>query len=211
MAGAKIEKHIVGPVSTNCYFIINSDTDEAIIIDPGAEPKYLVERIEDSRLRPVAILLTHGHFDHAGAAEELKKKYGIKIYAFEGERETLKNPIFNLSGDMFSLPEEYSADEYLKDNEKTTLAGLTFTTLHTPGHTPGGCGFYFSEEKILFAGDSLFYGSVGRTDFPGGSMSQLVRSIKEKFFTLPEDTVVFTGHGEETTIGFEKDNNPFIN
>ncbi len=205
----QIQQYIVGPVQTNCYFLINEQTKEALIVDPGDAPAALSARIAAGQLLPKAILLTHGHFDHAGAAEELAEEYEIPVYAHEAERETLENPRYNQSGGMMGQPASYHADEYLKDGQQMTLAGMTFTVLHTPGHTPGGCCFYFPREGVLVAGDTLFAGSVGRTDFPGGSMTQLVTGIKEKLFALPDETQVLCGHGESTSIGDEKRWNPF--
>ena len=123
---------------------------------------------------------------------------------------TLENPGFNLSADFTGVAKSYSADIYLQDHEKVELAGFTIEVLFTPGHTPGGCCFYIAEEKILFAGDTLFCGSVGRTDFPGGSMSELVRGVQAQLFVLPEDTLVFPGHNDGTTIGDEKRYNPYL-
>lgn len=203
--------HILLPVcAMNCYLAINEETNESIIIDPGSSPDRIKAGIEKSGTTPVAILLTHGHFDHAGQAEEIAKTYGIKIYAHEAERETLENPSINLSADMIFRPASYHADVYLKDNQEVELAGLSFKCIFTPGHTPGGCCYYFEKEGIVFTGDSLFCQSIGRTDFPGGSLSKLVNSIKDKLLTLPEDTICYPGHEAATTIGYERVHNLFL-
>ncbi len=194
----------------NCYLAINDKTNESIIVDPGSSPVRIKAGVEKSGTTPVAIVLTHGHFDHAGAAEEIAKEYNIKIYAFEGEKETLENPSLNLSGDMLFQPTSYKADVYLKDGQEVDLAGLHFKCIATPGHTAGGCCYYFEEEGILFTGDTLFCCSVGRTDFPGGSTSQLIHSIEEKLMVLPEDTICYPGHESATTIGNERVNNMFL-
>ena len=206
----KVGKVLLPVAAENCYLAINDDAKEAIVIDPGSAAERIDAAIEKAQIKPVAILLTHGHFDHAGEAKTIAKEYGIKVYAHEAQREELNNPSINLTGGMFGNSECYHADVFLKDDEELELAGLKFKCLFTPGHTPGGCCYYFEEEGILFTGDTLFCGSVGRTDFPGGSMSQLVRSIKEKLLTLPEDTICYPGHESATTIGHERDYNMYL-
>ena len=209
MVSLKIQQYVVGSVSTNCYFAINDETKEVLIIDPGAAAKQLAEKVKEYELKPVAILLTHGHFDHASAAEELAELLDVQIYAQEAERETLETPGINLSG-WEGKVSTYHADVYVKDEQELCLAGFVIRALHTPGHTVGGCCYYFTEQSTLFSGDTLFEGSIGRTDFPKGSASQLVRSIKDKLMILPDETAVYTGHGEMTSIGMERVNNPFL-
>lgn len=211
----KINHYVVGQVQTNCYVVINQENKECFIIDPGASAKQLAEMIRKDGLTPVAVLLTHGHFDHAGGAEELAKEFNIKIYAHEAEKDTLENPQKNVSW-MVGVSETYSADTFLKDEEFVTLAGFEIKVLHTPGHTEGGCCYYVASEDVIFTGDTLFAQSVGRTDFPGGSMSQIVRSITEKLLTLNEagnletDIMVYPGHNDPTTIETERMNNPYL-
>jgi glyoxylase-like metal-dependent hydrolase (beta-lactamase superfamily II) len=179
------------------------------VVDPGASAKQLADRIRAANLTPVAILLTHGHFDHAGGAAELAGAFHIPVYAFEKERETLEDPARNLStwdGEQLS----YHADIYLQDEQEIELAGFSIRVLFTPGHTSGGCCYYLKEERALFAGDTLFAQSVGRTDFPGGSASQIIRSIQEKLMVLPDDVTVYTGHEDITTIGTERKYNPYL-
>ena len=206
----KVGKVLLPAAAENCYIAINEDTNESIIIDPGSAFERIKSAVESTGTKPVAILLTHGHFDHAGEAASTAKEYGIKVYTHEATAEDLKNPSINLSGDMFGDSKSYSADVFLKDDEEIDLAGLHIKCLFTPGHTPGGCCFYFPNEDIVFTGDTLFSGSVGRTDFPGGSMSQLVGSIKSKLMTLSDDTICYPGHNEPTTIGTERIYNPFL-
>ncbi len=210
MANLRVMEYTVGEIMTNCFFIVNEDTKETLIIDPGAEARRLSDRIMSEGLTPVAILLTHGHFDHTGAADALKDAFKIPIYAYEGEKQTLEDPILNLTGMWSAHPVKYSADVYVKDEEILELAGFKIRVLFTPGHTPGGCCYYFENEKVLASGDTLFCGSIGRTDFPGGSMSKLVRGVKEKLFDLPGETEVLPGHNNRTTIGYEKQYNPFL-
>ena len=161
------------------------------------------------------MLLTHGHFDHAGAAKTLKDEFDISVYAHEAEADTLKDPQKNVSW-MVNCKESYAADIFLRDEEVITLAGFKIKVLHTPGHTEGGCCYYIAEEDVVFTGDTLFAQSVGRTDFPGGSMSQIVRSIQEKLMTLNEagsletDIMVYPGHNDPTTIETERMENPYL-
>lgn len=209
MVPLKVEQYVVGPVQTNCYFAINEDTKDMLIIDPGASADKLAEIVKEEKLNPVAILLTHGHFDHATGAAELAEQFQIKIYADEKEEETLKNPALNLSG-WEGREQAFYADQYLKDEEEIDLAGFHIRVLHTPGHTIGGCCYLFSYQNVLFSGDTLFHMSVGRTDFPKGSSSELIRAIREKLMILPDEITVYTGHNDITTIGTERMYNPYL-
>lgn len=210
MIQMQVEHLAVGPVQTNCYLAINKETKEAIIIDPGDDADRIGMRLTQLEAKPVAILLTHGHFDHAGAAKALAAQYDILVYAHEKEAETLADSRMNLSGPLAGGATTYHADVFLKDEQELTLAGLHMRVLFTPGHTPGGCCYYFPREDVLFSGDSLFCGSVGRTDFPGGSMRTLVDSVRNKLMSLPENTIVYPGHDIETTIEQERMYNPFL-
>jgi glyoxylase-like metal-dependent hydrolase (beta-lactamase superfamily II) len=205
----KIEYYVVGIVGTNCYFAIHPDTKECLIIDPGDQGEQLAEKIKSEGLSPKAILLTHGHFDHIMGVEALRQEFSIPVYVHEADQDLLENPDLN-SGSMIGRSVSVTADHMVKDGEILNLAGFKIQVLHTPGHTPGGVCYYFPEEEIVFSGDTLFCDSVGRTDLPGGSASDLVRSIREKVFSLPDLTLVYPGHGEPTKIGYEKQNNPFV-
>ncbi len=209
MADLQIFEFNVGEIETNCYLLVNTDTRETIIVDPGGDAPLLQKHIEKNGLKPVAILLTHAHYDHAHHAKELKDAYDIPVYVHEAERATLTDPEINGSL-MFGVPETYEADVFLKDWQEIELAGFPIRVLFTPGHTPGGACYYLPENKALFSGDALFCGSIGRTDFPQGSMTQLVQAIHEKLLTLPRDTEVFPGHMMNTTIGQEINYNPFL-
>ena len=203
----EVLRYIVGPVCTNCYLLVNHKTGELLVVDPGDQAQLIEKQIEKTGAKPVAILLTHGHFDHAGAAEELADKYQISIYAHEAERETLEDPGLNLCG-MIGEHKVYHADIFVKDEEVLNLAGFSIRVFFTPGHTIGGC--YIAAEGILFSGDTLFQESVGRTDFPRGSASDLIRAIREKLMPLPDDVTVYTGHDESTLIGYERMHNPYL-
>lgn len=205
----KVEQLVVGAVMTNCYIAVNTETKEGFVVDPGDGAKRLGDYIKDNGIQLQAILLTHGHFDHAGAAEELAKEFGVSIYAHQEEKETLNNPSINLSG-MVGAHVPYEADKYVTEQTVIDVCGFSIEVFHTPGHTKGGCCYYMKEEKALFSGDTLFCNSIGRTDFPGGSGATLLRSIEEKLFILPEDVTVYPGHNDITTIGWEKKHNPFI-
>lgn len=209
MSDLAVKHLIVGAVATNCYIAENTKTKEGIIIDPGDSAAKIAQIILEAKITPAAVLLTHGHFDHAMAAEELAAKFGIEIYAHEQERETLENPQVNVSW-MLGKNLTFHADHYVRDGEELHLAGFDIRVLHTPGHTIGGVCYYIEEEHALFSGDTLFCQSIGRTDFPTGSSSQLIRSIKEKLMPLPDDTKVYTGHEDITTIGSERKYNPFL-
>lgn len=209
MAPLRIERYVVGAVQTNCYFAVNDETKETLVIDPGAAGKQLAAKMKEEGLKPAAILLTHGHFDHAGSAAELAEQFSIPVYAGEHEKETLENAELNLSG-WEGQQKTYHADYFLRDEQEVDLAGFHIRVFHTPGHTVGGCCYFLPYQKVLFSGDTLFAMSMGRTDFPKGSASQLLRSIREKLMALPDDVAVYPGHNDETTIGTERMYNPYI-
>lgn len=198
-----IMRLVVGPIRTNCYLIKNKLSDGAIIVDPGGDEEVIENRMLAYHMKPVAILLTHGHFDHIGAVNQLKSRFGVKVYAYKDEKEVLERPDINLSS-MFERPMSIKADVYLRDNEEFELDGIKFKTIYTPGHTIGSCCFYIENEKVLFSGDTLFAYSHGRTDFPTGSEGAIIRSITERLLKLESDVKVYPGHEDETTIGREK-------
>ena len=160
-------------------------------------------------MKPLAVLLTHGHFDHIMGLDGLLREYDIPVYAFESEKEVLNSARLNLSA-MMAGTYTFSDARYVKDGQILDIGGVQIRVIHTPGHTSGGCCYYIEKEGILFSGDTLFHTSIGRTDFPTGSSSQLVRSVKERLFDLPDETKVYPGHMEETSIGYEKKYNPFV-
>ena len=199
----RVKKLVVGPVRTNCYIVYQEDRKEAVIIDPGDQTEEISRKITEYGVVPIAILLTHGHFDHIGAAESLKRLYDIPVYAYETEREILTTEK-NL-GSMVGMRGLYlEADTYLTDNQLISLGGMDFKVLSTPGHTVGSCCYLLEEEEVLFSGDTLFHYSHGITDFPTGSQSAIIRSIRERLMTLKDDIFVYPGHEGETIIGNER-------
>ena len=208
MAGIKIGRMTLGVCATNCSLRYREGAPEAVLIDPADRGADLYEGLKRKGFFVTAILLTHGHFDHIGGAEQLRRLSGAKLYAPLEEKALCMDPYANLSL-QFGSKTVVEADQWLSDGQKLTLAGIDFLVISTPGHTAGSTCYYVEEAKILLSGDTLFAGSVGRTDFPTGSMGKLVRSVKEKLFVLPDGTKVYPGHGEYTTIGEEKEYNPY--
>ena len=198
MVNMKIDHFVVGPVQTNCYFVTNIKTKEMIIIDPGACANQLAKKVDESGAKPVAILLTHGHFDHATDAKPLADRYGIKIYIHEADKATLDDPQLNVSY-MMGQSKTFYADVFLKDKQELDIAGFHIVVLHTPGHTPGSVCLQSGD--VLYTGDTLFRMSRGRTDFPGGSDAQMLESFR-KLKALDGDFRVLPGHNEESTLFF---------
>ena len=206
----KVGKFVLGPVATNCYIGINEETKECFIVDPATCPPEFVSYIKNAGLTVKAVLLTHGHFDHIMGLDALLKEFSVPVYAHEAEREVLESAQLNSSASMLGQPYSFSGADYVTNRQELRIAGFEILVIYTPGHTIGGCCYYIEKEKALFSGDTLFHGSVGRTDLPTGSMGQLVSSVRDRLFVLPDDTQVYPGHMEETTIGYEKKYNPFI-
>ena len=209
MKKLELQKCIVGSVSTNCYLLKNKETGEMLIIDPGDNAGKIEQKILEMQGKPIAILLTHGHFDHILAAEEIRKKYNVPIYADQKEEKTLQDARINLTayqGNDYTL----KADVYLTDLQVEELAGFSVQMIETPGHTVGSCCYYLKDEDVLFSGDTVFCGSVGRTDFPGSSSAAIVNSLHRLLDALPDETEVYPGHDVSTTIGYEKRYNPFV-
>lgn len=200
---------VVGMVSTNCYIVTNSNTKETIIVDPGEQPEIIINYIEEEGFSVKGILLTHGHFDHIMAVNELIHKYRVSVYAYEMEKELLENPNMNCSADVRN-PYIVYCEHFVKDGEYISIAGFQIKAIATPGHTAGCVSYYFEEQQILFSGDTIFLESVGRTDLPTGNERILLQSIQEKLIPLDDEIVVFPGHGPSTTIGYEKKHNMYF-
>ena len=205
----RMARMTVGALATNCYIVSDETTGRAFIVDPGGDAKRIMDIVEELHLKVEAILLTHGHFDHMMAVDQLREKFGCKVYLSKEEEELIKDPQQNVSA-MFGRPIATSADEFVEDGQQLQIAGFQIEVLATPGLTKGGVCYYLKEQEIAFSGDTIFEGSVGRSDFPGGSASELIRSIKDKLCVLPDDTQLFPGHGDSTVVSYEKQYNPFL-
>lgn len=201
---------VVGPVQTNCYFLKNEETGEILIVDPGAEHERIIYALDKLEGTPVAVLLTHGHYDHMCAVNELRQHYHIPVYAAEAEREVMENTMWNLSASWSEVPYCPKIDVYVKDGDLLELAGFSVTVVLTPGHTKGSCCYWLKEEEICMSGDTIFYGSCGRTDLPTGNMAQMRDSLQKILNLLPAGIRIFPGHGEETDAEFERQNNPYL-
>lgn len=200
----------VGPVSTNCYIVSNEKTKEAFIIDPGEEAERIEKKILEEQLDLKAILLTHGHFDHMMAVNDLLEKHHVDVYIGENETELLGDPYQNCSGSMMNQPYITKAHKVLRDNEIVEMAGMNIKVLYTPGHTIGGVCYYMEAEGVLFSGDTVFCQSVGRSDLPTGNGRVLQESIRKKIVPLPDDVQIFPGHGDDTVLSYEKTYNPYF-
>lgn len=198
----------VGELQSNCIVVVNEETKQAVIVDPGAEAGKIMKFIEQHELKVEAILLTHGHADHIDALDKVREQTKAKVYIHPEDAIMLTDATKNLSVFIGGPRVFKPAEEMLADGQSLSLAGLDFYVLHTPGHTPGGCCFMLGEHVIT--GDTIFRESIGRTDFPGGSHKQLLNSIRQQLFGLPETTQLYPGHGPATDVAYEKKYNPFL-
>ena len=209
----QIKKFTFNPVQENT-FVLYDETGECVIVDAGCyfenEQEELSLFISDRKLNPVKLVNTHCHFDHILGVTFCRAQYNIPFFAHKADEFLIEDAVSH--GDMFGVPVEPidPPDHYLEEGQQLEFGSSSLEILHVPGHAPGSLVFYQPNQKFMIAGDVLFYGSIGRTDLPQGSFEQLTSNIKSKLLVLPEETVVYSGHGPETSIGFEKKHNPFL-
>jgi len=206
----KIEVIPNGPFVENAFVLWDDATKKAVIIDPGDEPDRIAGAARVLALEVTEIVCTHAHIDHAGAVAELKRRLDVPVAMHKAEAPVLEH--LAPQARMFGLAdvETPEVDRWLEEGDVIEVGERKGEVIHTPGHTPGGCCIFFKEDRVLIAGDTIFQGSIGRTDFPGGSFEEIIASIKEKILPLGDDVVVYTGHGPKTTIGMERQYNPFV-
>lgn len=198
----------VGMHRANCYIVGCEKTRKGIVIDPGDEGDFILSKIRENDLDIDKIVLTHGHLDHIGALEYVRDALNARVYIHRDDADMLVSPEKNLSAYTPEQVQANPAEVLLQEGDEIEFGEIRLKVLHTPGHTPGGISLY--GEGVVFTGDAVFLGSVGRTDLPGGDFDLLMENIKEKIFTLPDDTVIYSGHGPDTTVGQEKNYNPFV-
>lgn len=204
-----IKSYYTGPLAVNCYVVTDEKTKKTFLVDPGGHNSDMVNYIKDNSLVLEYVILTHAHGDHMGGVPDILEEFpDVKLVACIHDKALLGDARLNMSTMVYGYPVAFSADRYVADGETMKVGELELKFLHTPGHTPGGMCILV--EDVLFSGDTLFEQSIGRTDFPGSSYQDIVKSIREKLFALPDDTKVLPGHMGSTTIGFEKESNPFV-
>ena len=203
-----IKNIVVGPLEVNCYILGCEDTKEAAIIDPGDNADEIISNIEKEGLNPKFIINTHAHFDHIGGVKAIQDHFKIDFILHEGDLFLVENASEQATAFGLKPISKPVVNKNATNGEKVNLGNKSITVIHTPGHSPGGVCYYSGNN--VFVGDTLFAGSIGRTDLPGGSYDTLINSIKENLFPLGDSTIVYPGHGPSTTIGNEKEHNPFL-
>lgn len=198
-----------GPLDVNCYVLKDEDTSKGVIIDPGGDGNKILSYIKEKNIDVQLIVNTHGHWDHIGAVDELRNALNVPVAIHKLDANMLTNPRSNLSSFLGPDGSTRSAERILADGDKISFGNSTLKVIHTPGHTPGGICLYDGAD-VLFSGDTLFYFSVGRTDFPGGSSQELIKSITERLAEVSDTAKVYPGHGPATVMGNERRGNPFL-
>jgi len=201
-----VRGYTVGPLRENCW-VVRGEGDRAVVVDPGDEAERLIAATDE--LTVEAILLTHTHFDHVGAVAALARHTGAPVHCPQIEVDVLRN-INSYVFPGYGPFEPYDPEETVRGGERLTLAGVDIDVIFTPGHSPGHVSYSIPDEQVLLDGDVLFQGSIGRTDLPGGDFDTLIASIRARFLSLPDSTIVYSGHGPETTVGEERQSNPFL-
>jgi hydroxyacylglutathione hydrolase len=198
----------LGPFFVNCYIVGDSESGEAMIIDPSWEPERIIAHVNRHGLSIDKIVITHGHADHIGALDEIRNHFKVPVLIGEKDAVMLTDPLANLSGMTGGQIITSPAEKFIKEGDIVSVGRFEFKVLETPGHSPGSVSLY--GHGVAFTGDALFLGSIGRTDFPGCSYETLINSIQTKLLTLPDDTIIYSGHGPDSTIGQERQFNPFL-
>jgi len=204
----QVERLVVGPLLSNCYIVWDDGVKQGVIIDPGDDADIILKAVEKLGIEIKYILATHGHFDHVGAVAPLKRELNVEFLAHKDDFFFIEDGENAARRWGVEIEQPPKPDRFIEDGEKIKVGGFELEVLYTPGHSPGGVSFLY--DRMVFGGDTLFQGSIGRTDFRKGSFEDLSKSIKIRLYTLPDDTIVYTGHGPVTTIGDEKKYNPFV-
>lgn len=205
-----VEQLVVGPLQTNCYIVADENTKEGVVIDPGGDGEHILRMVQRMGLSIKIVVNTHGHFDHIMANREVIEGTGALLAVHPKDADMLTNPLRSFALFVGKIHPSPPATLLLNEGTQVKFGSIALDVLHTPGHSPGSISLWNPEEKVVFSGDALFNLGIGRTDFPGGSMHVLLQSIRGKLFALPDDTIVYPGHGPQTTIGFEREHNPFL-